>query len=222
METLEARRILEFQGPATTFWSPDGGASGFFDGGKLKVVDLTTGQMRIVCDAPDGFGGSWGPDDTILFGAGESGIRRVSARGGPITTLTSPRRAQGEQGHRWPQWLPDGRRFLYLAWIAPGKGHAIHVGSVDSQTPTFVASSQSAPLYHSAGHILFIDGTPSRLVALPFECRDVQGHRRGDHRSGGRGQSVDYRAAFLCYLTRRLDVLPELRSPVQPVDVVSP
>ncbi len=174
METLEARRILEFEGPATTFWSPDGGALGFFEGGKLKVVDLTTGQTRIVCDAPDGFGGSWGPDDTILFGAGESGIRRVSARGGPITTITSPRRAQGEQGHRWPQWLPDSRHFLYLAWIAPGKGHAIHVGSVDSQTPTFVASSQSAPLYDSAGHILFIDGTPSRLVALPFDAATLK------------------------------------------------
>jgi Tol biopolymer transport system component len=174
METLEARRVLEFQGPATTFWSPDGESLGFFEGGKLKVVDLATGQTRIVCDAPDGSGGSWGPDDTILFAAGESGIRRVSARGGPITTITSPRRTQGEHNHRWPQWLPDGRHFIYLAWIAPGKGHAIHIGSVDSQTATFVASSQSAPLYDSAGYILFIDGIPSRLVALPFDTQALK------------------------------------------------
>ncbi len=49
------------------FWSPDSRSLGFFAEGKLKTIDLDGGSAQIICDAPFGRGGAWGPDGVILF-----------------------------------------------------------------------------------------------------------------------------------------------------------
>ena len=49
----------------------------------------------------------------IVFGSGRSGLFRVSSAGGVPTAVTTL--ADGEDAHRWPHFLPDGRHFFYTA-----------------------------------------------------------------------------------------------------------
>jgi len=91
MNTVEARELPGTDGATFPFWSPDSRSLGFFADGKIKTVDLEGGSTQIVCEAPLGRGGAWGPDGVILFSpAPTAPLLRVSASGGtpvPITKL---------------------------------------------------------------------------------------------------------------------------------------
>ncbi len=47
----------------------------------------------------------------------------------PVTTLNRERR---ENSHRWPQFLPDGKRILYLARSAAADHQGIYVGTPEA------------------------------------------------------------------------------------------
>ena len=53
------------QGASYPFWSPNGRFIGFFADGKLKKVDVSGGQVQVLCDAPNGRGGAWNRDGVI-------------------------------------------------------------------------------------------------------------------------------------------------------------
>jgi len=97
------------------FWSGDSRQIGFFSGGKLKTTGLEGGTSSVVCDALLGRGGTWNAQGTILFAPTfESGLFQGPSTGGtprPVTTLDKSK----HDSHRWPQFLPDGRHFIYLA-----------------------------------------------------------------------------------------------------------
>src|SRR5207253_988833 len=91
----------------------------FFADGKLKTLDVSGGTPHTVCDLRNlrgGLrGGAWNADGVILFSTGSFvGLYRVPAAGGtpvPVTTLDT---ARGENSHRWPVFLADGRHFVYF------------------------------------------------------------------------------------------------------------
>jgi len=64
------------------FWSPDGKSLGFFADGKLKKVDVSGGQVQVLCDAPNGRGGAWNREGTIVFSPDALGpLLRVASSG---------------------------------------------------------------------------------------------------------------------------------------------
>jgi Tol biopolymer transport system component len=145
LDSLAAQRITGSEGAAFPFWSPDGLFVGFFADRKLKKVALASSVVQVICDAGGGGGGTWNEDDVIVF-APESGItaglRRVSASGGAAAPLTNP--GEGLRLHAWPQFLPDGKRFIYMraGENAPG----IYVGRLDSKdTHTLVLPHVRTP-----------------------------------------------------------------------------
>jgi Serine/threonine protein kinase len=98
------------------FWSPDSRSVGFFAGGKLKRVDASGGAVLTVCDAERGVGGTWNRDGTIVFApAPTSALYRVAAGGGKPVPVSKLDASRHETAHRYPQFLPDGRHFLYMA-----------------------------------------------------------------------------------------------------------
>ncbi len=112
------------------FWSPDSRSLGFFAGGKLKRVDLAGGPPRVLADAPDGRGGAWSAEGTIVFAPTPGGaLYRVSASGGVAIPVT--RLKPSETSHRFPVFLPGGRRFLYFSRGASYES-AIEAASLDS------------------------------------------------------------------------------------------
>ena len=96
------------------FFSPDGQWVGFVeDNDRLSRVPLTGGPSIPIGVTTNGFrGGSWGPDDSIVFAtnAVATGLWQFSALGGDAEVLTTPDTAAGEVNHLFPEVLPGGAR----------------------------------------------------------------------------------------------------------------
>jgi Tol biopolymer transport system component len=111
----EVRGLEGTEGATFPFFAPDGQSIGFFAGGKLKRVGVTGGTPLTVGDAPNGRGGAWAPDGTIVFSPGfRTPLLKVRASGGPpepLTTLDAARHST----HRWPSITDDGRHAVYFA-----------------------------------------------------------------------------------------------------------
>jgi dipeptidyl aminopeptidase/acylaminoacyl peptidase len=153
LDTVEARAIPGADDATFPFWSPDGRAVGFFMGGKLKRVDVDEGAVLTLCDAPSGRGGTWSAGNVILFTPSvRDGIYQVSASGGEPQAVTRVDRAR-HTSHRWPEVLPDGRSFVYLAVPrdpAQRDESAIFIASLDGGAPE--------PLVRSGTQASVVDG----------------------------------------------------------------
>jgi len=151
------------------FWSFDGKSVGYFAGGKLKRISVAGGSPVDIADADNPRGGTWNQDDVILFApSSQTPIYRVSAAGGtpkPITAVDQSRHTT----HRWPFFLPDGKRFLYLA-ASHAKPHAdldaIYVASLDGKENRLLTISTSNAIA-VPGYLLFLQDRT--LMAQPFE-----------------------------------------------------
>ncbi len=168
-----ARPLPDTEGAAYPFWSPDGQSIGFFADGKVKRIRAIGGAALTLCDAPNGKGGTWSAEGLILFAPShDSAIHLVPSAGGearPVTVLDSLR---DERSHRFPHFLPDGHRFLFLVWAtSPQDQNAIMIGSLDGARPEVLMESESNAIYVD-GHLLFVrDGTLMAQRFKPRECK---------------------------------------------------
>lgn len=161
--------ILGTVGARLPFWSPDSTTVGFFADSQLKAVRATGGEVRAICDAPLGQGGSWGADGTILFSPDQrTGIYRVAAAGGEPEPLTEVDSAL-HSTHRWPEFIPGGDRFLFLAASHAnprGAKNGIYVASIKGGSPHWITAADSQAVL-SAGRLLFM--RQGDLMAQPFD-----------------------------------------------------
>jgi Tol biopolymer transport system component len=177
LDSLQAQALAGTDDASYPFWSPDSRNIGFFADGKVKKIEASGGPPLTLCDAPIPRGGSWSQDGVIVFTANlNAPLFQVSASGGtptPVTSLPDP--TKGEVTHRWPQFLPDGRHFLYLAGTPYGlkenPTNAIFVGSLDSKDRKFLMRTHSGAMYAS-GHILFL--RQNTLMAQPFDAKRLE------------------------------------------------
>jgi Tol biopolymer transport system component len=177
LDGLEARALEGTENADLPFWSPDGRYLGFFADGQLKKIDISLGSPQGLCKMPPGYtpGAAWGPDGVILFG-GPEGISRISAAGGEPSLVTRIDRSRGETSHYFPQFLPDGRRFLFLVLSSKEETRGIHVGSLDSQNTRFLLGTEVRAAYAGPGYLLFLrEGT---LFAQALDARALEW--RGD------------------------------------------
>ena len=81
----------------------------------------------------------------ILVSKGPRGLRRVTAAGGPVTALVAGAAADPNYGPaRYPQFLPDGRRFLFLARGKSDGENRIYLSDLDGAPPVAVLDSASS------------------------------------------------------------------------------
>jgi eukaryotic-like serine/threonine-protein kinase len=183
LDGVEAQPLPGTEGASFPFWSPDSRFVAFFAGGKLKRIDTTGGVPQVLCNAAAGRGGAWNPDGIIVFtGESNSPISRISASGGVVTAATKFDPDQAVITQYWPQFLPDGRHFLYYQGASKPEHKGVHVTALDSSTSTRILESDGMALYAS-GHLVFVrDGT---LFAQAFDDRTRQTSgdpvRIGDH-----------------------------------------
>ena len=169
LDEVQPRVLAETEGAQFPFWSPDSKNLGFFAGGKLRKVKASGGQPLTLCDAPYGKGGSWSPEGVILFApSGDHPIQRVSQLGGEPVDVTLFDEVRGDDSHRHPRFLPDGKHFLYLARFRDGydEGHAVVAASLEGDEQKVIIRSPAAAEFAS-GHLLFL--RERTLMAQPFD-----------------------------------------------------
>jgi Tol biopolymer transport system component len=155
------------------FWSPDSRFIAFFAEGKLRKVPPGGGPPEVICDAPDGRGGSWSKDGVIVFAPLAMGpLLRVSADGGEVTEVARPDSARRETGFRFPCFLPDGGHFLYVSLPRRQTDFDVYLGALDSKEPRRVMGAGGAPIYAEPGCLLF--ARSGRLVAQRFDPHKMQ------------------------------------------------
>jgi Tol biopolymer transport system component/predicted Ser/Thr protein kinase len=174
LNSLAAQPLTGTQGARYPFWSPDNKWLGFFADGKLKKIDPSGGPAILLCDAPRGSGGTWNQNGVIVFAPDILGpLHRVSASGGASSPVTSLDPARNEISHRFPAFLPDGRRFLYTARIY-FQG-MVRIASLESQKgdskagDSQVLTDAGSNSAYSRGYLLFTRGTT--LMAQRFDWK---------------------------------------------------
>jgi serine/threonine protein kinase/Tol biopolymer transport system component len=151
------------------FWSSDSRYIAFAIGAALKKVDVEGARAQTICETclgPDQMrGGAWSSESTLLVGGSwPGGLKKVSADG-QVTELTTLNRARGENSHRFPAFLPDGRHFLFAVRRDNGE-HEIQCGSIDGGDTRVVTPAFSRMVYRD-GYLFFARGYS--LLAQPLD-----------------------------------------------------
>ena len=194
----DARMIVESTGAQTPFWSPDSQSVAFFEpGGTLRTVGVAAGSKPVVtrATAEEPRGGAWNARGVLLLSKGtHGGLWRVPAVADSDGTVelevVRPDKTRGEIGLMWPQFLPDGDRFIYFISSNDPAVRGIYLGSLDNRMRKQLARSDTSAVvnrdtiaYVQGGNLmsLAIDwssgtpiGTPTLLVKEVAATYDFQ------------------------------------------------
>jgi serine/threonine protein kinase len=172
LDSLQWQLLQGTDDASYPFWSPDGAYIGFFAKGKLKKIAVTGGPPQTLCDAPGGRGATWSATGVVLFAPNlTGGLFKVSAAGGVPEPATKFPVSGPSDTQRYPEFLPDGRHFLYLEDRREDTG--IYVGSLDEAPPTRLLPDVSNVVYvpptlpRTNGYLLF--RREGSLMAQPFD-----------------------------------------------------
>ncbi len=166
-ESTRPELLVGTDGATSPFWSPNSDYLAFHSVGRLKKISITGGQVQNICDAENLVGGTWNADDVIVFSSGGV-LNRVPASGGEKVAISVRDDSKQETSHQTPFFLPDGKRYLYLAWSPQQANRAVYLGSLDSKDVTKILPGGSKAVYANSGHLLFQrNGT---LFAQPFDA----------------------------------------------------
>ncbi len=177
LDQTQAQPLTGTDGASYPFWSPDSRTVGFFAGGRLKRIDSSGGAALDLAMAPIGRGGTWNREGIILFTPDpRSGLARVAAAGGPSTLVAREGFGQPAYGPRFPQFLPDGRRFLCYLQLAPPELRGVYLGSLDGGDMVRVLVADTMATHAPPGYLL--EARQGQLVAWSFNA--AQGVVSGD------------------------------------------
>jgi Tol biopolymer transport system component len=175
LDAMEAQKLQGTENASIPFWSHDSRFIAFTADGKLKKIDAAGGPVQVLADLPLGnvvAEGTWGVGGTILFAHGSGtgaapneGIFQLPDTGGKPVAILAPNKERKETVLRAPYFLPDGKRFLYLAQDP----NMIWVGSLDaSESPKPLLATDSRAVYAKEGYLLFAQ--QGNLMAQKFDA----------------------------------------------------
>jgi eukaryotic-like serine/threonine-protein kinase len=173
LHSSDLKPLDNTDGASKPFWSPDSRRIGFFANGKLMTVDASGADPRLVADVGiTAAGGSWAAGDTILFADWAKGLYTVGARGGEPEAIATLDRNLRDIAFSWPQFLPDGRHFLYqVVSLDPARTGA-YVGDLDTHRSVRVLDTESPAVFAPPRHVLHIQR--DILIAEEFDVRTLQ------------------------------------------------
>jgi len=191
LDSLDARAVPAAEAadasgsPVFPFWSPDSQYIAFVTGNKLRKVNISSGSAQTVCDVSRNFtiAGSWNRDGVILI-SNNGHIFSVSDAGGTPSPVVAAH-GTDERLAFFPQFLPDGRHFLYYSARDEAGGGAIYLGSLDlkpdaqntkpllsADSAAIFAADPTQPADSALGHIVIQrEGT---LFSRPFNAKRLQ------------------------------------------------
>ena len=156
LRTGEARLVPGTNRAAAPFWSADGSRIGFFADGRVRMIDLASGQTSDLAEAPAGRGAAWNAAGDLVFAPSAAGGLMRRDASGVVAPLTTTDAASGETANSWPSFLPDGRHVIYLVTASQPSRAGIWITALDdpasrrrlfgADTQAIVALSEPAPL----------------------------------------------------------------------------
>jgi hypothetical protein len=144
------------EGAQSLFWSYDGKSIAFFTENRLKRVDPSEGSPVTICNVPTDIGvmGAWGAEDILFASVEGDAIYAVSAsKGGSPAAIVSRDRAHGVTRVHFPSFLPDGKRFLYLARKLDGTGELMLAARGRTAKP--IMQVESAAQWTAPGYLVY-------------------------------------------------------------------
>ena len=173
LDSLTAMPIPGSDGANAPFWSPDSKELGFNAAGKLEKFAIAGGQPQTLCDKCDVSAADWNRDGVILFmNVSNGALYRVPDTGGTPTLVVAPDPARHETSYRSPQFLPDGRHFLFQVATSDKGAKFIATGSLDSRSVAYLVQESSQASYAAPGYLLYVD--QSALMARPFDAKALR------------------------------------------------
>ena len=172
VDSLEGTLLPGTEGALGMFFSPDGAEVAFATGvdATLKKIRVSGGPTTTLAPLSSAWrGGSWGPDDTIIFTRVGAGLLRVSAAGGELEVLTEPRPPTVDI---WPEVLPNGRAVLFAIGSS---GQDLQIAVLDLKTgdESILPLSGTHPRYLSSGHLVY-STTANTLMAVAFDADQLE------------------------------------------------
>jgi len=120
----DVRVISGSEDASLPFFSPNSEYVAFFARGHLVKAAVSDGALTTIAEAPDPWGGTWGPDGSIVFvPTFSSGLVRLWTHNETPQVLTKPDGAAGGYAHMYPHFLPDGHNVVFSVW-APAADRA--------------------------------------------------------------------------------------------------
>jgi eukaryotic-like serine/threonine-protein kinase len=205
LEAPIARPLPDTSGAAGPFWSPDGRQLAFFTRSGLKRIGLHDDRATVIGEAPTGTlgSGAWSGEGQIIIGSPDTGLFQLPAAGGRLVPLTRVDRAL-DRGHTSPQFLPDGRRFLFLLRTNDSGRSGIYVSSLDRPgEPAFLLKTAFKAEYVEPGSLLFI--RDRQLWAQPFDAATAR--LTGEARLVARGIAFNEASGRASFTTSQHGVL---------------
>ena len=124
----------------------------------------------MLANAPNGRGGAWNREGTILFAPTAAGsLFKVAATGGVPVAVTRLETGQGAQV--FPQFFPDGRHFIYIG----GGPAAVYAASLDGASSRRLANANTAAVSPS-GFLLLRLQTTLFAQAFDFKRQELSGN----------------------------------------------
>jgi serine/threonine protein kinase len=173
LDSAEARRLPETTNAFYPFWSPDSKHIGFLASGQLKRIDSRGGPTQVLTAAPEGRGGTWNADGTIVFSPSfRGGLQRISATGGTSEEISDLDAERGETSHRFPRFLPDGKNIIFLSQTheggTPDDRSRFELLNLETGDRKVLFAANSSAQFSPTGHILF--WSQGAVYAQPFDA----------------------------------------------------
>ena len=170
LDSLEAQPVAGTEGVSRSGaqWSPDGRSLLFLDAdNNLRMVEFASGSSRVIAEGVGIDGFAWNTQGEVLFTASDGIIHRMPINGGSLAAATRLEKADGN--HAVPQFLPDGKRFLFLAVPRASGRPTLKIASKDGLEARPLPAGDSRTVFTAwpRGYLLNVRGTT--LMAQPFD-----------------------------------------------------
>ena len=132
-----AEPIAGTEGARLPAWKQTGNVLSFFADAQLKLLNVKSGAVTVVGDAPAPAGATWLRDGSLLFVPGPGGIRRILD--GRITDAT--RLTSGDTAHVYPLAVAPSQDFVYVAVRDGRRVVRLHQGDNESDIGTTTAQA---------------------------------------------------------------------------------
>jgi Tol biopolymer transport system component len=176
LDSFDVRKLEATRFANLVCWSPDSKSIVFTASGGLARVSADGGAAQPLASGINASTGDMNSDGVLLVSTAESPIIRVDAATGERRAITKLDAKHQEFTHLAPRFLPDGKRFLFVARTsAPVEGAVkmrLYAGSLAGPETTYIGDVTSTVSYAEPGYLLFL--AEGALMARPFDAKALR------------------------------------------------